>query len=428
MNITKKDLGNSQVELTVELTAEEFKPHILRGAEKVSTEIKIEGFRPGKVPYEILKAKIGEMTILEEAARVAINKTVDQAIKNNLTDQLVGQPQINITKLAPDNPLEYKITVTLLPEVKLGNYKDLKIKQAAALVKDEEVEKLIAELREMRAHEVISDGEIKDGNRVILDIEIFIDKIPVQGGQGKDTSVLIGKNYIIPGFDKNVLGLKKGEAREFSLPYPTDYHDKNLAGKLAEFRVTAKEIYNRVLPDVNDDFAKGFGLKSPEELRGNIRKSLAAEKDAEVARQSEIALLDKIIGASKFGDIPEVLIKHEAEVMMSELEYNVKQQGAKFEDYLTHLGKTREQIMLDMTPDAVKRVKVSLIVREVAKLEKISVSHEEIHKAIDDLAAQYKGNQTVLERLNNHAYHDYVENNLTGKKVMEKLREWNVIK
>jgi len=428
MNISKKDLGKSQIEVTVEFTAEEFKPYVLRGAEKVSMEVKIEGFRPGKAPYEILKNTIGEMTILEEAARIAIDKTIDKIIKENVTGQIVGQPQVNITKLAPENPVEYKMVLTMLPEVKLGEYKDLKIKENKPEVKDEEVEKLITELREMRASEVISDAPAKDGDRVIMDIEIFIDKVPVEGGQGKGAGLIIGKNYIIPGFDKKIIGAKKGDIREFSLPYPADYHDKNLAGKIAEFKVKVKEVYNRILPEVNEDFAKGFGLKSSEELKSNIKKSLLAEKEQKEAQISEAAILDKIISGSKFGDIPESLIKHEAEVMISELEYNIKNQGAKFEDYLMHLKKTREQIMLDLMPDAVKRVKVSLIIRKVGNLEKISVNHDEIHKAIDDILEQYKGNETVIERVKSHAYHNYVENNLTGKKVVEKLREWNIAK
>ena len=428
MKIEKKDLGKSQIELTVELTAEEFKPYVLRGAEKVSLEVKIEGFRPGKAPYEILKNKIGEMTILEEGARVAIDKTLDKVIKENVVGQIVGQPQVNITKLAPENPMEYKMVLTMLPEVKLGKYKDLKIKEAKAEVKDEEAEKLISELREMRASEVISDTQAKDGDRVIMDIQIFIDKVPVEGGQGKGAGLIIGKNYILPGFDKKIVGAKKNDVREFSLPYPEDYHDKNLAGKMAEFKVTVKEVYGRVLPEINEDMAKGFGLKSVDELKSNIKKSLLAEKEQKEAQKSEGAMLDKIIGASKFGDIPEALIKHEAEVMISELEYNIKNQGAKFEDYLMHLKKTREQIMLELMPDAVKRVKVSLVIREVANLEKISVSHEEVHKAIDDILKQYKGNETVMERVKSHAYHDYVENNLTGKKVAEKLKEWNITK
>ena len=428
MNITKKDLGKSQIEVTVELTVEEFKPFVLRGAEKVSLDVKIEGFRPGKAPYEILKNKIGEMTILEEGARIAIDKTLDKVIKENVTGQIVGQPQVNITKLAPENPMEYKMVLTMLPEVRLGNYKDLKIKQTKAEIKDEEAEKLISELREMRASEALADAPIKDGDRVITDIQIFIDKVPVEGGQGKGAGLIIGKNYIIPGFDKKIAGAKKGDTREFSLPYPADYHDKNLAGKMAEFKVTVKEIYNRVLPEVNEEFAKGFGFKKVEELKSNIKKSLLAEKEQKEKQASEGAMLDKIIGASKFGDIPESLIKHEAEVMISELEYNVKQQGAKFEDYLMHLKKTREQIMLDLMPDAVKRVKVSLVIREIASLEKITASHEEVHKAVDDILEQHKGNETVIERVKGHAYHDYVENNLTGKKVVEKLREWNIQK
>ncbi|MFH1255037.1 MAG: trigger factor [bacterium] len=428
MNITKKDLGKSQIELTVELSAEEFKPYISRGAEKVSEEVKIEGFRPGKAPYEILKNKIGEMTILEEAARIAIDKTIDKVVKENISGQVVGQPQANIVKLAPDNPMEYKLVVTMLPEIKIGEYKNLGIERAAAEVKEEEVEKLILELREMRASEVISETEIKNGDRVIADIGIFIDKVPVEGGQGKGAGLIIGKNYVIPGFDKKIIGAKKNSALEFSLPYPADYHNKILAGKMAEFKVEVKEIYNRILPEINEDFVKSFGLKNPEELKSNINKSLLAEKENEEDKKSQSAMLDKIISRTKFGDIPEALIKHEVEVMMSELEYNIKQQGGKFDDYLSHLKKTRDQIALELMPDAVKRVKVSLIIREISVLEKISVSHEEVHKAIDDILKKYSGDKKIEDRIKSQAYHDYVENNLAGKKVMEKLTEWNIAK
>ena len=428
MNITKKEISKSQIEITVEMTAEEFKPYIARGAEKVSTEIKIEGFRPGKAPYDVLKAKIGEMTILEAAARIAIDKNLDKVIKENIVGQIVGQPQVNITKLAPDNPMEYKIVLTMLPEVKLGKYKDLKIKESQVEAKDEEVEKLLSDLREMRASEVISEAPAKLSDRVVVDIEIFLDKVPVEGGQGKGTSVVLGKNYVIPGFDKNMVGAKKNDVREFSLPYPADYHNKTLAGKMAEFRVKIQEIYSRILPEVNDEFAKGFGLDKVEELKTNIKKSLSAEKQQELIKASEAAMLDKIISQSKFGEIPEVLIKHEAEVMMSELEYSVKRQGGKFEDYLLHLKKTREQMMLDIMPDAVKRVKVSLIVREIGAQEKIQATEHEIHKAIDEALKHYQKNKEIEARIKSQFYHDYTANNITGKKVMEKLREWNVVK
>src|SRR3989338_1049455 len=183
MNISKKDLGKSQIELTVEISAEEFKPYVGRGAQKVSEQVKIQGFRPGKAHYDVLKNTVGEMTILEEAAHLVIDKTVGKAVKENVSEQIVGQPQANVTKLAPGNPLEYKIIIPLLPEVKLGRYKNLQIKEKQVEAADEETEKLIGQLRQTRAREVISDKEIKDGDRVIADIEIFLDKVPVEGGQ-----------------------------------------------------------------------------------------------------------------------------------------------------------------------------------------------------------------------------------------------------
>lgn len=273
MQIEKKDLGKSQVELTVEMTAEEMKPFIDQGAKKVSQEVKIDGFRPGNVPLDILRQKIGDMTILEEAAHIAIHKNIDQILNDNLGKKAVGQPKVEITKLAPDNPLEFKITIAVLPEIKLGEYKDLKVQKKKVEVKPDEVEKIINELKEMRSQEILVDREVKEGDKVLVDIEMFLDKIPVEGGQGKNSAIIIGKDFIIPGFDKKLLGAKKGDVREFELPYPADFHMKNLAGKMVEFRVKINEVYERKSPELNDDFALGFGLKKMDELKDNIQKS-----------------------------------------------------------------------------------------------------------------------------------------------------------
>jgi len=428
MNITKKELTKSQIELTVELSVKEFQPYLLRGAEKISSEIKIEGFRPGKVPYEILKSKIGEMTILEEAAKIAIDKTIDQIVKENVSGEIVGQPQINITKLAPDNPLEYKIILIPLPQVKLADYKKVKVKFRKAEVKDEEVDKLITELREMRAKEVISQEEVKLGDKVILDIAMFLDQVPLEGGQNKGVGVIIGKNYIIPGFDKKLIGAKRGDSREFNLTYPANHHQANLAGKLVDFRVIIKEVYQRELPEVNQELAKNFGLSSVEELKDNVKKSLLAEKERGEEQKCESAILDKLIAQSKFGEIAEVLIKHESEVMLSELEYNLKVQGGKFEDYLTHLNKTRDQLTLDLLPEAIKRVKVSIIIREIANLEKIEVSEKELNQAVEDLLKQYHNDNKIKDKIESQSYKQYLSNNLVSQKTIEKLKEWNVEK
>lgn len=428
MKIEKKDLAKSQIELTIELSFDEFKPYIEKGAEKVSREVKIEGFRPGKVPYEILKQKIGEMTILEESAHIAVNKTIDEAISKNTKRQVVGQPQISITKLAPKNPLEYKVIFAVIPELTLGDYKNFKIKKEKAEVDVKEVEKMLNQLREMRAKEVSVDREVKDKDKIIVDIDMFLDKVPVDGGQSKDTAIVVGKGYIVPGFGKKIIGAKKDEVREFNLPYPKEHHQANLAGKLVEFKVKVKDIFERQLPEINEEFVKGIGLKSKEELEENIKKNMLLEKEQRANQKAESDILDKIIEKTKFSDIPEVLVDSESKNMMSELEGNIAQQGGKFDDYLGHIKKTREQLVLDLLPNAIKRVKTSLLIREIANVEKINISDNEVEKEIMAMKFQYKDNNKIVARIKTPEYKAYLKNLMSGRKVIEKLLEWNIEK
>jgi trigger factor len=427
MKVEKKDLGKSQFELVVELDVTELKPYIELGAKKVAQEVKIDGFRPGNVPIDILRQKIGDMTILEEAAHIAIHKTLDQVIKDNIEKQIIGQPQINITKLAPDNPLEYKVVVAVLPEVKLGEYKDLRIKKKGAAVTDEEINKILEDLREMRVKEVLTDRVAADSDKVLADIEMFLDKVPVEGGQGNDAAIIIGKDYVVPGFDKKIIGAKKDDVREFELPYPANFHLKNLAGKMVDFRVKIKEVYERQLPELNDDFAMAFGLKKIDELKDNVKKSVVDQKKHEAEQATEKEVLEKIVEKTRFGDIPEMLIEHEAHNMLHELEHTITEQGGKFEDYLASIKKSHDQLMLDLLPDAVKRVKVSLLVREIADKEKIKATDEEIDQHLKEMKKHYHDKKDILERLDSREYRDYVFNTFSSKKTVDKLMEWNVV-
>lgn len=426
MQVNKKDLGKSQIELTVELSAEELAPYIEKGAKKVSEEVKIEGFRPGKVPYDILKQKIGEMTILEEAANLAIRKTIDEAIeKNTMGTQPIGQPQVNITKLAPNNPLEYKVVVSLLPSVALGEYKNLNIKEEKAEVAEEDIDRSLKGLQEMRATEAVVERAAKTGDKVTVDITLSLDKVPVEDGRHKDLTVIIGKDYFVPGFDEKITGAKKGDIRKFELPYPEDHHQKNLAGKMVEFEVKINEVYERTLPKLDDEFAVFFQLKDLDDLKKNLRESMVHEKQHKLDLKNESEMLTKIIDNTKFGELPEMLVDGELKNMLAELEQSVVRQGGKFEDYLKHLKKDRAALMLEMAPNAVKRIKSSLVIRELAIIEKIAPTHEEIHEKIDELKKQYAGNQEVLKMFDEPGYHNYLSNVLTNEKVIAKLKEWN---
>lgn len=426
MKVEKKELDKSQLEINVELSIEEFKPFIVKGTEAVAKDIKIEGFRPGKAPYEMIKQKIGEMTILEEAARLAINKTLDKVFKDYVDEQVVGQPKVDVTKLAPDNPMAYKVVVALIPEINLGEYKNLKIKQKKTVLKDEDVNKTLSELQEMRVQEKIVDRDIKDKDKTVVDIQMFLDKVPVEGGQSKDTAVIIGKNYIVPGFGKKLIGAKKGDIREFSLPYPKEHHMKNLAGKMVDFKVTIKEVYERVLPELDDKFALGFGLKKIDELKENIKKSMTTQRAQEEAQKAERTVLEELIKKSKIGDIPETLIESESRNMILELEQTVKQKGGKFDDYLQSIGKTQEQLQIDVMPEAVKRVKASLIIREIAIKEAVKVKPEEVEDHIKHMKEHYKDKKELWPRFETEDYKNYIINTLTSRKVADKLREWNI--
>ncbi len=428
MKVNKQDIKKGQRELIVELSVDEFKPYIEQGSQKVSKEIKIDGFRSGKIPYEVLKQKIGEMTILEESARIAINKTLDKAIQEIGTGKLIGQPRVDIVKLAPNNPLEYKITIALIPEITLGAYKDLKIKQAKIKIDEEEMKRTMKELRESRVKEILSEGEAKKGDKLLVNIQMFHDKVPLENGQAQDTAVILGEDRLVPGFDKQLIKAKKGEKKEFSLPYPKDHFMKNVAGKIVDFKVEVKEIYERVLPKLDDELAKGFGLKNIKELEEAIKKSVTQQKEQDQSRQIEKEMLEKIMNETKFGDIPEMLVEQEGKNMLAELKQGIIEQGGKFEDYLKSLNKTEAELTLDLLPDAVKRVKASLLIREIANKEKITVKPEEIEHHIKHMKQHYQDKPDILARLDGVEYRNYVINVETSRKVVDKLLKWNIAK
>ena len=427
MKVTKKDLEKSQIELTVEVSVEELAPFIQKGAESLSKEIKIEGFRPGKVPFDVLKQKIGEVAILEEAAKLLINKQVFSVIEENVKDkEVVGQPEVDISKLAPDNPLEYKIKLTILPETKVGPYKDFAFKADEVKVEEAEIQKVLNDLLEMRASEKISEEPVKEGDKVIASVNLLLDKVPVEDGQNPEVTIIMGKNYFVDGFDKNIVGLKKGDKEEFSIVYPDKHWQKNLAGKKVEFKVEVKEIYNREIPEINDDLAKMFRFKNVNELKENLSKTIEDQKKRESEQKMEVKILDKILETSKFEEIPENLIKNESDIIMREIEQNISSQGGKFDDYLKSVGKSYDQLMLDMMPNAVKRVKSALVFKEIAKLENITPDEKEIDKEVENLKEKYGQSPEALQNITSPAYRSYLANFILNQKIVDSLKTWNI--
>lgn len=427
MQVNVKDLEKSQVEISVEMDSAEFQPYIEKGAIKASEKVKIEGFRPGKVPYDILKQKIGEMTILEEAAHIAIHKNIDKLFKEHLSGkEPVGQPSVEITKLAPANPLEFKIKMAVLPSIKLGTYKGLSIKAAEAVIDQNEADKTISGLRETRAKEALVERAAQPGDKVLARVELSLDKVPVEDGQIPEAAIVLGKEYFVPGFDKNLEGLKGGEEKSFSLAYPADHFQKNLAGKLVDFKVKVKSVFSRELPELDDEFSKAYGFKNMADMKEFLLQNLRRQAEDKASQKTEIEILDKILDTCKFGDLPEVLIENEAQVMMSEVERSIASQGGNFPDYLQSIKKTENELLLELLPNAVRRVKSALMMKEIAKVEDLHLAENEIDDKIEELKKQYKDDERVQKAIKEAGYRQYLGNILLNQKIIKQLKEWNI--
>jgi trigger factor len=428
MKVTRKELDKSQAEFLVVLDWAEFENYLPKAAESLSKNIKIEGFRPGKVPYDILKQNIGEMAILEEAANMAIRKTIDKVFAEHGNEGVIGQPKVEVSKLAPNNPLEYKIIADVLPSVNLGKYKDFAIKKDEAVLDDKEIDKALLEMREMRTKELPKLGETVLGDKLVVDIEMFIDKVPTDGGQIKDLPIVLGKGYFVPGFDDKMLAQKKGAELEFSLDYPEKHHQGHLAGKKVDFKVKIKEVFSREIPELNDELAINFGMKTAVELRDFIVKSLKDQKQIETEKKREAEIFAKIVEGADFGNLPEALINNEAHNMLHELEHEVEHQGGKFADYLASLNKTHDQLQLDMVPQALRRVKIALAIREIAKIEKMEATDEELIKRMEELKVVYKNDENFSKMVDRQDYRQHVRGLLTNDKVINALKDWNLVR
>ncbi len=422
MQITTKKLSRGQAEIIIELSIDEYQPFLNQAATHISEHHKIPGFRPGKASLDIVKQHIGEAEVWEEALELAVRKTFLQAIeKENLNT--VGAPEIEIIKLAPGNPVTYKATVSLLPKIDLTDYSKIKVKEKKIKISAEQIEKMIADLQKMRAKEILVDRQAKKGDKVEINFETFLDKIPVDQGKQEKFPLVIGENTFIPGFEDQLIGLGKDEEKKFQLKFPDNYHQKNLAGKMVDFKVKMNLIYELQLPELNDEFAKIVGnFKNVDELKHQVEHNLEHEEEHKEAARLEEEILEKIIAESKFDDIPDLLVNSEAKKMLDELEYNLRSQGLGFDDYLTHLRKKREDLLLDFTPQAVKRVKSALIMREIAKKENIIASEKDIEEEVQNTVQEYGDDKEVIAQVKQPEYRDYLRNLLTSRKVIDHLK------
>lgn len=425
MDVKRENVSKSEVKLTIELSTEEVKPFLMTAATHISEHLDIPGFRKGKATYEAVVNNVGEMKVMEEALEPMIRLHVAKALMDEKIDS-VGQPQVDVEKMAPGNPVVFSATVTLMPEVKkLANYDKLSVDGKSTKAEEKDVKKALKELTTMQTKEVRADAATvvdKDGMAVI-DLVMKKEGVPVEGGSTQGFRVYMAEDHYVPGMTEQIVGLKEGDEKTFTLSFPEDHFQKHLAGSPVDFEVTVKEVFTLDRPEVDDAFATSLGMKDVKELNEKIAENIESENKEQEKRRVEREALELLAEKSSFADIPDFLVDDEVEKMVHELEHAVTSQGGVFADYLNSIGKTPGELRDGMRDQALTRVKVALVLREVGKKEELEVSNDEVQDEIEKQLAMYKEDDAAREKLGSDAYRDYMRFRMRNEKVIAFLLE-----
>lgn len=421
MEVKKENLERSEVKLTISLTPEECQTYTKRSAVKLSQKTSIPGFRPGHVPYDTMLQKYGFTGLLQEALDEIITEKFYEAVKGEKLET-IGQPKIDLEKMSEGDGVIFSATVALLPTVEYSDFKNAKYKVEEVKISEEDVDKILNELREYQATEAAVTRAPKSGDRVEVDYSLTLAGVPVEGGQQNNFSFVVGKNQVLPEFEKTAMELEINGEKEFVMEFPADYFASHLAGKKVDAKITLKNVLERVLPEVNEEFCKKLGHEKAEQLREAIKNNLIQEKQQVAESKAEQDMIEAAIKDTKFGAAPDIIVTGEVNRMLDELKQQLTHQGIKFEDYILRINKTEEDLKLDFVPKALLRVQASLLLRAISKNENITASEEEIHHELDASLASAR-DEEMKKKMQSHDYHEYVASYITHQKVMKWLKE-----
>lgn len=422
MSHTLKKLDNSEIELTITVIPADYEKHLQKAAQRLSERKAIKGFRKGKVPYDIIKKELGDMSILQESLEDIIRESFYAAVMEEKLET-IGMPKIDIEKIAPDNDVIYKATVGLMPKVKLADLKKIEVKKEIKKIDETKIKETLDALRGINAVEVPKESGAVGTDKLVIDMDMSLDNVPVDGGQAKDYQVYLSEDHYVPGFNKEVEGLKKGEEKEFTLNFPDTHYQKMLAGKTVQFKVKVKEVFERTLPELTDDMAKSLGQDTVEKLKETIRQNLEAEQTQKAEQKLEIEMLEKIVEGSKFDPIPTVIIDSERQKMFYELKANLEKHGVEISQYLADIKKTEKEMYEEFKAQAEKRAKAALVSRQIASEQELKITPEELAEEIKNMTEAYKNEPETLERLKDAGVRESIATAMQNKKVINWLKE-----
>ena len=390
---------------------------------KKNKDAKIDGFRKGAAPKEIYLKKFGIESLYMDAVDACISIAYKKALDDSKLVPVI-EPRVDVTGISDSNVI-FKFTIVTKPEVTLGEYKKLNVKKEKAKVTDEEIKHEIDHLREHLADVVVKEnGVVAEGDTAVIDFTGIVDGKEIDGGKGENYPLEIGSHSFIPGFEEALVGLKAGEEKTLELKFPENYVE-DLKGKDVTFKVKVNEVKTRVLPDINEDFFKDLGyddVKTEEELKTKIKEDIKHRKEHQIDDEFVDKLLEKASENMKV-EINEEIIEDEVHRMIDQYAQQLQMQGMNIDDYYKMTGTKEEDLHKMMAPEAEKRVKYRYLIEEVAELENLKFTEEEIKARAEEMAKQY--NVSVEELVKAYGSMDVIEYDLKMHKALEIIKESN---
>ena len=390
MSLQVEKLEKNMAKLTIEVSAEELDKAIEGAYQKNKGRISLPGFRKGKAPRKMIEQMYGKEVFYEDAANALIPEAYEKALEE-CTEEIVSSPKIDVVQLEAGKPFIFTAEVALKPEVTLGKYKGIKVDKVEIEVTDAEVDAALDRERESNARTIaVEDRAVKDGDMTVIDFEGFVDGVAFEGGKGENYPLTIGSGAFIPGFEEALIGANLNEETDVNVTFPEDYQAAELAGKPAVFKCTVKEIKEKELPELDDEFASEVSeFDTLAEYKEDIKKKLAEKKEAEAKNVKEDAVIKAIVDDATM-DIPDAMVETQQRQMIEDFAQRIQSQGISMEQYMQFTGQTPAMMLEQVKPQALARIQSRLVLEAVVAAENIEATEEEFEEEAKNMGAAYQ--------------------------------------
>lgn len=418
MEYTKELLEKNKVKFTITASEEEWEHGLEHAYEHSKDKFNVQGFRKGKAPRHIIEKNYGENVFYEDALYHTVNHNYGEILEKEPEVEPIDAPSINV--LSIDKGVKYEIVVEVKPQVILGEYKNLEIKKEKTDVLDEEVETELKLCQDKASRLISVDRPAKEGDTVNIDFSGSLNGKKFDGGSSKDYDLVLGSKSFIPGFEEQIVGMKKGETKTISVTFPETYFEESLKGQKTDFEIVCNDVREKELPQIDDEFAKNYSeFETLEEYKNDIRKTIKENKEKDAMYKAQNELIDKVTDNATV-EISDTLVNNQIDDFIKDFEYRLIYQGLKLEDYLKHMNSTIEELRESRREDAKRTAKTKLVLEEIIKRENIEVTEEELNKKLEEMANQRNiGVDEFKKGLNEQFF-----NRIFGQMVTDKLLDF----